>query len=408
MQYTYNFNLKDVVNIDNYYDFLEVFLKENNILKKEFFKKTDICPNSYRFFLKNKEKNKYSYYKIISKKYDLYLPSDKELVELSNQFSKIIEDIFYKRNDKLDEDNEIIASVRKRSNPNNQVGIFSMEGILFELASCLLNISLGDQELKNQLDLLKQLFKSIMPYKELLKVEYELILYLLQIYYKGLNKENFNNELFITKEFGVKYHILQPLLDNIISDAYYVSQDYMNSVVFGLKAYDGFIQMANFQRAIHIKVNLANSYILTGSYFNAYQSLLQMYLSFNFLNESQKREVVKGIVESLILAGKYKDVYEFIQQNMEFFNQNERLIEYLIVLYKLNKKEEFDSLYNELENQWSNQQQLESYDIIIKNVQKIYSNPKLTIKKRDNLVVVINSLQDSNLVKICKSIFKIK
>lgn len=407
MRYVYPFYLKNIVNIDNYYIFLEIFLKQNNILKKDFFTKTGICPNSYRFFLKNKEKNKYSYYKLISKEYNLYLASDDELCELSRQYSEIFEDILYHRTEKLTADTEMIEAVRKRNNPENEPGIFSIEGILFELLSSLLNISLNTLNERACLENLTQLLEKIMPYRELLTEEYELILYLLQIYDKGLKKEKMECEIFSASEAMGKYHVFYPLMNRIIADAYYHAGDYMNSAVFGVKAYEGFVSTDNFKQAVSAKIHYGTCHILSGSYFSAYEALYSLSLSSDSYSEAEKNRILRGMTEALILLEKYGEAYELIRENPYLLESGEGKTEYLAVLYKMNKKEAFKQLYSELEQAWKEGSLPNEYHTIHRYIQMIYNTPKMAVKRIESLKEAIRSLPNPMIIKVCKFIFKL-
>ncbi len=407
MQYIYDFNLEKIVNIDNYFNFLEIYLKENQILKKDFFNRTSICPNSYRFFLRNKEKNKIFYYNIIAKEFNLFLPTEQELKDLSKSYSKIVEDILYKRSENLEEDNKIIEEVRKRNNPNNNPKMQSIEAVLFEIIYVILNISFGKGIISENYQLLEYTIPTLSNYDFLIREEYNALFLVCKIQLLAMKQQDFESELMKCMEYIKYYSFLQPLFYKIFSDSYFLKKDYVNSIIFGMKAYDFFINTYNFQRAISTKINLSYSYILMGSYINAYQSLNELYLSFHALDEKQKSSILRVLIETMIMLKKHDEIYEIFNLHKKIIYQNELLIEYMYVLYRLNKKKEFEVLYEEFIDKWENNSLHALYYDIVQLLYKKYIIHKNLKESTENIKGIISKLHNPTFAKICTYIFNV-
>lgn len=406
MRHIYNYRLEDIVNVDNYYVFLEIYLKENHILKKELFKRTRICPNSYRNFLKNPERNKYYYYSIISREYGLTLPEKEEMEELSEAYSKIMEDILYKRMETLEENRAIIESVRKRNNPKNEKRILSIERILFEILDLGINTALVDDiTVEEQMEIMAEKFSFLKNYEVLIQNEYLLFYKLLNISYAGFIKKNFDKEISEVKELCGKYHFLQALSDKMIGDACYFTNDYINALLYGMKAYDSFVRTANFQRAIYTKNNMTLYFITAGGYLKAYESAYEMYLAFGTLNKRQQNAVLRGMIESLFLLKRYDEVYEFINLHEDKIFREEWKIEYLMTLTYLNKKDEVLKTYNHFMEIWEKEEYYEPYFMIVKAVYHIYIEHKDIKTEREKLKKYLDMLCNLTFKKICRLYF---
>ncbi|MBE6137042.1 MAG: hypothetical protein E7176_01415 [Erysipelotrichaceae bacterium] len=401
MHFVYYFNLKDVINIDNFYDFLEIYLKENRILKKDFFKKTGISANSYRFFLKNKEKNKYYYYEIISREYNLFIPDDEILEQLSRSFSKIIEDILYMRIEKKEEDMLLIEQNLTLMNENVN-NVSSMAGLAFKALKFYLDISFTPYSIPTVAGLFKNFYKIAKPYKDLFVGEYRLFLLIIKMYGDSILNHTINKaEIEEATALSVRYLFVQPLLNKIISDAYYYCGDYMNATIYGMKSYNGFVEVSNFQRAIYVKINMAYSLILLGSYYNAYDVLFSLYLAYDSYNTKYKRSILRGIIECLILLDKYCEAYDFIIENKDVITQDEWKIEYLIILYKLNKKEEYNLLFDDIKKQYKNKDFYELYYQLVLEINNLCNGVRVS-KQTD---AILSKLHNLTFIKICKKIF---
>lgn len=405
MKHIYDFNLKEFVNIDLYIDFFEIFLKDNHILKKDFFAKIDICANSYRFFLSHREKNRYYYYDIISNAYNMYLPKEEEFTELSNEYSKIIEDILYRRLDQLEANRKIIDDVRLRNNSDNDDKIHSMEVILFEGLNVLLSLNLDKIEDNEKIEILQKYLDKVSPYEPILPNIFMLIHVMNLIYYNALTNKVIVNDL-MDKAFSLvqNYQFLEPFLYKVISDAYVHSSDYINAILFRMKSYDGFIQVYNFQSAIPIKIETAYIYNLMGSYYNASQTLNQMYLSLNTFEMEHKKSICRGIIEADICLGKFKSAYKFMEKNEQYLDGLEYQIEKLYVLLKLRMFDQFHILYDLLIDKKMD----DSYKSVLFG---IYSLLDQSLKKHTKLKEFSRSVQQINDItfrKICKIIFDLK
>lgn len=403
MKYIYNFNLKDVVNIDNYYTFLEIYLKENHILKKDFFDKTGICPNSYRFFLKNKEKNKHYYYGIISKKYNIIIPTNEQLITLSQQYSKIFEDILYKRVEKYEEDLKIIEDVLGDTSTENRT-IASMHEIYFYILEVFLKISLGKLIRQDRLNILQIFIETLKSYKSLIIKDYYVLYNMLVITYQGLKNTIDENTIENTINSANDYYFFQPLMYKIISDSYYLVGNYINSVVYGQKSYDGFIQCSNFFRAVSIKTNIAYSYIMGNSFLQAYYTLQELYYGLENYNIKQQTAILRGMSESFIFLNKYEEVYELLRNHLDI-DRVELQIEYAFVLYKLDKKEEFLNLYQTYMNK-SNIEIYKTYTCVLEYIYSLYLKNENIEKNSTILRMTVKELGNSTFVKFCKFLSK--
>lgn len=406
MRHVYNYRLEDIVNIDNYFVFLEIYLKENRILKKDMFKRTRICANSYRNFLKNPEKNKFYYYSIISREYGLTLPDKEEMEKLSEFYSKIMEDILYKRMENLEEDKAIIEKVRKRNNPKNERRIASLEGILFEVLDLNIRISLANTiTVTEQINLMKEKFDYLKNYECLLKNEYLLLYKLNKLTYLSFICKSFDEEIFEIKELYAKYNFLQPLSDKMIADAYYYAYNFINSLLYGMKAYESFVQNANFQRAIYVKTNIVLCFILAGSYLNAYESVYELYLSFGSLNLRQQNAVLRGMIESLFFLKRYDEVYEFINLHKDKIFRDEWIIEYMMTLAYLDKRDEFLEVYDTFMKKWKSEEYYEPYYWIVKAIYYIYIEHKDIDGQKVKLKKNLSQLRNLTFQKICNLYF---
>lgn len=406
MQRIYRYRLEDIVNVDNFYIFLEIYLKENRILKKEMFTKTGICPNSYRSFLKNPEKNKYFYYSIISREYGIYLPEKEELAELSEAYSKIMEDILYKRMETLEENRAIIDRVRKRNNPKNEKRILSIERILFEILDLGVNTALvEDISVEEQIEMMEDTFSFLKRYEGLIQNEYRLFYKLLNISFAGFTKKSFDKEIAEVKELCGRYSFLQALADKMIGDACYYSNDYINALLYSMKAYDSFTRTANFQRAIYTKNNMTLFFITAGSYLKGYESAYEMYLSFDTLNIRQQNAVLRGMIESLFLLKRYDEVYEFVNLHKDKIFREEWKIEYLMTLTYLDKKDEVLEIYRSLMEMWQKEEYYEPYFMIVKAVYHIYIEHKNLKTERNKLKKHLEKLCNLSFKKICRLYF---
>lgn len=406
MRHVYNYRLEDIVNIDNYFVFLEIYLKENRILKKDMFKRTRICANSYRNFLKNPEKNKFYYYSIISREYGLTLPDKEEMEELSEFYSKIMEDILYKRMENLEEDKAIIEKVRKRNNPKNEKRILSIERILFEVLDLGINTALVDDiSVEVQMKLMEEKFSFLKNYEGLIKNEYLLFYKLLNISYAGFIKKSFETEISEVKELCGGYHFLQALADKMIADAYYYSNDYINSLLYGMKAYESFVRSANFQRAIYTKNNMTLFFLTAGGYLKAYESAYELYLAFNTLTKRQQNAVLRGMIESLFFLKRYDEVYEFINLHKDKIFREEWKIEYLMTLTYLDKKDEVLAVYNSFMEKWKKEEYYEPYYWIVKAIYYIYIEHKDIDGQKVKLKKNLSQLRNLTFQKICNLYF---
>lgn len=398
MRYVYFFNLKELINIDNYYDFLEIYLKENHILKKDFFKKTGIAANSYRFFLKNKEKNKYYYYDIISREYGINIPNDNKLYELSCVFSKIIEDILYMRIDKKEQDIRLIDSNLDAINENCK-SIKSIVGLAFKALRFYLDVSFSHYSYTKIKSLFNEFYNIAKPYKDLFHEEYRLFLLMIKMYGDSIfNHTIVNTEIEESINLSRRYIFLQPLVYKVISDVYYYCNDYLNATIFGTKAYNGFVQVSNFQRAVYVKINIAYSLILLGSYHNAYETFYSLFLSYDTYNDKYKKSIIRGIIECLILLEKFDEAYSFIKDNDDIMNQDEWKIEYLIILYKLNKIEEFNIVFNDVKDCYDKNQFFEPYFFIALEICNLINGEKASKELSCNL----SKLHNLSFVNVCK------
>lgn len=404
MQYIYKFNLSELISLDTYIDFIELYLKNNRILKKKFFEETSICANSYRFFLTHREKNRNYYYNIISNTYDMTIPNEEEMLDLSKKYSKIVEDILYKRYHTFEENVEIIKAVKRRSNQKNEDKIFSIEGILFELLDVIVHLSFGKLSSADQCKLLTACMDKVRPYAPLVKGIYSLLYDMVDVLFDSYVKNIISyHKIDEAMEKTKNYTFLQPLLYSVLSDAYLSCKEYSNAALACIQAYKGFENTFNFQRAIPIRMHLAYIYIQMNSYYNAYQTLYYLFLSKESFCEEQRKIIIQGMVDAYLLLERYNDVCEFVESNIQYATVDMEL-ERLFAIGKMKQKERFKDEKEKFMDKY-NSEEYEAYHILIENMELLMNKEKLQLKKREPLSKMINTPEKKTLLKICKNIF---
>lgn len=339
------FDFTKVLNLEKYFQFIEIYLKINKISKKEFLNEVNINAGTYRYFLNDINKNAEKFYEKISEAMNIKLPDEKNVKKLNIEFTSYYYNLLYGNYDGLEQDIKTIDSYLKEE-------INSIEELFYLIMSCLIKVSLGLFNYDEQRKFLEKAYNLLSPYKEVLVDEFK-VLYEVLVYEKEMLEDcDIISKAHYLRKISKPYEELKGFVLNLISFSMYYRGDYMNAIIYANDACDIIYKQNNYIKLIDIKSNIAHYYLLLGDYERSYQIYNELSYSSRILDKVAYANINSGLFDSLLLLNNYEMAYEIYNSNdLKSIKSVVLDICYLYICYKMNKVEEVDKqlvVFNDL------------------------------------------------------------
>lgn len=340
----FHFDLKNYIDDKKvFFEALEIYLKEREISKKEFYAMTEIYQNSYRQASLNGFIRSDGLIKKINKKIEFGFPTAEQVEELEDLCDELYSNQYFMRDKELDES---IADLKKYLEENHTYLDFI--GHLF-LANA--EASLKYKYNDDRKNVLKFYLDKIKPYSSLLSKELELI-------YVALTAQllSMDNRLDLTAIHKLESYIKQ---DNVIcgwiyskiSAFYFNIEDYSLSLLFSKKACDSYRKYYCLEQEYREKFNMIVLYDKLGLYYDVENLAKELLNNIRITRGSKLGLYENNIIGFMVKAYIQKNEFnEALSVNNVIFNKEELNNEQTVIrgylFYQLGMHKELEELYN--------------------------------------------------------------